>query len=327
MQPLSPQPLVSIIVPSFNQGRFIARTLDSILGQSYRPLEVVVVDGASRDDTVAVLKDYAARFPELRWQSEPDKGVADAVNKGLALARGEVLAIQSSDDIYYADAVAKAVAALRDHPECGMAYGDSDNIDVEDRLLSRYRVPEFSWEAFFGMALCLPQSSIFFRAELARQIGGWNAKYFACDIDYWLRLLLRAPAVKLPGVLSAWRVYLEQRTQHRNKQKIWDGHWQMIEDCAELKQASPRLQRLARASRHALALRYHPSGDLMQIRWHALCAFVLHPGFWRYWRLQELKKLLPGFGLARNVWRRLRPYQPPAPGPRIVPGGPAPISP
>src|SRR4029078_10041925 len=99
LPPLSERPLVSIIVPSFNQGRFIRTTIDSILEQSYRPLEAIVVDGGSNDDTVDVLKSYGD-LPELRWTSEPDTGVADAVNKGFARARGEVIGIQSSDDWY-----------------------------------------------------------------------------------------------------------------------------------------------------------------------------------------------------------------------------------
>ena len=93
------QPLVSVIVPSYNQARFIRETLDSILGQDYRPLEVIVFDGASKDETVDVLGSYGDR-PELRWWSEPDRGVVDAVNKGLAKANGEILAIQSSDDCF-----------------------------------------------------------------------------------------------------------------------------------------------------------------------------------------------------------------------------------
>src|ERR1051325_691202 len=96
------KPLLSIIVPSYNQGRFIRRTLDSILSQGYRPIEVIVVDGASKDETVEVLESIDAA--ELRWISEKDRGPADAVNKGLAMAQGELIGIQSADDVYYRDA-------------------------------------------------------------------------------------------------------------------------------------------------------------------------------------------------------------------------------
>ena len=100
--------LVTIIVPSFNQGRFIKETLHSILAQDYRPIEVLVIDGASSDLTIEVLESYAG-VPELKWWSEPDNGVVDAVNKGLARARGEIVAIQSSDDLYLPGAISAAV--------------------------------------------------------------------------------------------------------------------------------------------------------------------------------------------------------------------------
>src|SRR5438046_444877 len=93
--------LLSVVVPSFNHNRFIGRTLDSILNQSYRPLEIIVCDGASTDGTVETLRRYAALHPEISWLSEPDSGPADAVNKGLARIKGEIAAIQNSDDIYY----------------------------------------------------------------------------------------------------------------------------------------------------------------------------------------------------------------------------------
>ena len=99
MNALPEHPLISVIVPSFNQGAFIRKTIESALQQDYRPIEVVVMDGASTDNTVDILKSFGD-IPELRWVSEPDQGVVDAVNKGLRLARGEIAAIQSSDDFY-----------------------------------------------------------------------------------------------------------------------------------------------------------------------------------------------------------------------------------
>ena len=89
LDPLPAQPLVSVVVPSFNQGRYIRTTIDSILQQSYRPLEIEVVDGGSRDETVEVLRSYGD-IPELRWTSEPDRGVA-VLDLELMNQRGEVV--------------------------------------------------------------------------------------------------------------------------------------------------------------------------------------------------------------------------------------------
>ena len=298
---------LSVIVPSFNQGRFIARTLDSILAQDVPPLEVIVIDGASTDETVGVLRAYAARDPRLRWLSEPDGGPADAVNKGLGLARGEIAAIQSSDDIYYPGAFAAVARAFDADPECGFVIGNYRGITADDQPIYTSKLPAFSWEAYFGLALCIPQSSIFFRMSVARAAGGWNAKYYSCDLDFWLRLLLRTNARRIDDVLSGWRIYGGQRTFSGQQRKIWDGYWQMITDCAELKTAPPRVRRLARASRHILALQHHPTCDRWAVRRHALLAMLQHPTFWRYQEPENLRRLVPGYGRARVMYRRLRP--------------------
>ena len=105
------QPLVSIIVPSYNQGRFIRRTLESIFTQDYQPLQVIVVDGASTDETVDVLRSFDGT-PGFEWVSEPDSGVVEAVNKGFARARGVIGGIQSSDDFYLPGAIGAGVLML-----------------------------------------------------------------------------------------------------------------------------------------------------------------------------------------------------------------------
>src|SRR6185436_19107774 len=111
--------LISVVIPSYNQGRYIRETIDSTLAQDYRPIEVLVMDGASKDETVDVLQSYDA--PELQWISEPDRGVVDAVNKGLARARGEIIAIQSSDDVYVPGAFSAVAQAM---PGFELVFGD-----------------------------------------------------------------------------------------------------------------------------------------------------------------------------------------------------------
>lgn len=298
--------LLTIIVPSFNQGRFIARTLDSIFSQDYRPLEVVVVDGASTDKTVEVLREYAGKHPELRWLSERDNGPADAVNKGLALARGDIAAIQSSDDIYYPGALSAAMDTFQRNPDCGFVIGHYQGIDLDDRVLYTEHLPEFSWEAYFGLALCIPQSSIFFRMKLAREVGGWNSKYYACDVDYWLRLLLRTRAIRVDRVLSGWRLYPGARTHSGQQRKIWEGYWQMIEDNVELTHAEPRIQRMARASCHIVAMHFHPTGNRWAIRWHMLLGLLQHPTWWRYQKASKLIAFAPGYLTVRRIYRALK---------------------
>lgn len=131
------EPLVSVIIATYNRGPFLERCVRSVLNQTYRNLECLVIDGASKDNSVEVLQRLAAEDPRVRFISEPDKGEVYAVNKGLDMARGEIVAFQASDDYYMPDAFEASVRFLVDHPEyIGMA-ADAQYIDEHGRDLGR----------------------------------------------------------------------------------------------------------------------------------------------------------------------------------------------
>jgi glycosyltransferase involved in cell wall biosynthesis len=142
---LPANPLVSIVVATYNRGPFLERCLRSILDQTYGNIECIVVDGASKDESIEILKRLAARDPRLKFISEPDEGEVYAVNKGLDLATGDIVGFQASDDLYVPDAVAAAVDFLRSHPESIGVSGDALYVDEKGRSLGRgvitYRGP------------------------------------------------------------------------------------------------------------------------------------------------------------------------------------------
>ena len=112
------QPLVSVVTPSFNQAAFIEETIQSVLKQDYPHIEHIVVDGGSTDGTVDILQ----RYPHLRWISEPDCGQSDALNKGFAMARGEILGWLNSDDTYNAGGVSTGLHCEVSHPVLALVY-------------------------------------------------------------------------------------------------------------------------------------------------------------------------------------------------------------
>ncbi|MBU1986032.1 MAG: glycosyltransferase, partial [Proteobacteria bacterium] len=114
-------PLVSIITIVFNGESSIRQTIDSVLRQSYDPIEYIVIDGGSRDGTVSIIREYDAKI--AYWQSEPDKGISDAFNKGIRAARGEIIGLVNAGDWYEVDTVKRVVENFLAEPEVGVICG------------------------------------------------------------------------------------------------------------------------------------------------------------------------------------------------------------
>jgi glycosyltransferase involved in cell wall biosynthesis len=203
-------PLVTIVTPSYNQGQYLRRTIDSVLNQTYPHIEYLVIDGGSTDNSLDILRSYGNRF---QWVSEPDKGQTDAINKGFARARGEIRAYLNSDDVLAPDAVAKAVAYLQDHPDCDVIYGKGAYIDKEDRVTGMYNTRKYSFEEL--MAYCIIcQPAAFWRSRIARTVGPLDATLsYAMDYEYWLRIDRAGGRIEyLPEMLAYSRLYAETKT-------------------------------------------------------------------------------------------------------------------
>jgi glycosyltransferase involved in cell wall biosynthesis len=288
---LHDQPLVTVIVPSFNQGRFIGETIASTLAQGYRPLEVLVMDGGSTDETLGVLARFSGA-PELVVLSEPDEGVVDAVNMGLRKAGGQILAIQSSDDVYLPGAIAAAVAALHAHPEAGMVFGDVEHIDEQSRVTGRDILPPFSLAEYLGRLTYVPQPSAFFRAAAARSVGGWRSEVsYAADADYWTRIALRYPVVKIDQVLAQYRYHPGQRDKHADRiLRDWE---RMIAVLPSDSPMSPELARFARMGVHLARYRYTPEANWSARTRHLYAAALSNPGAIAHPAFPK-RELLPG---------------------------------
>jgi glycosyltransferase involved in cell wall biosynthesis len=203
-------PLVSIVTPSYNQGRFIRRTIESVLSQSYPFIEYVVVDGRSTDETVDILKSYGSR---LKWISEEDRGQTHAINKGMDMVSGEIRAYLNSDDVLVPDAVAKAVRYFDQYPLCDMIYGRAHYIDVNDSVMGDYNTKPYSAaELINDCMICQPAT--FWRREIASIVGQFNEKLdYVMDYEYWLRMMNAGASIHhYPEILACSRLYPETKT-------------------------------------------------------------------------------------------------------------------
>ena len=200
------QPLVSIIMPSFNQDRFIAEAIESVLNQNYPHLECIVIDGGSSDGTTDILRRYGDC---LRWISESDRGQSHALNKGWRMAQGEILGWLNSDDTYRPDAIQAVVKVFQIHPEVGGIYGDCDYISPTGEFLEKYETGLFDYDTFFRTSRSpIPQPSMFIRRSVYEQIGPVNESLrLVMDWEYWLRTGMKYPILYLPQTLATFRVH------------------------------------------------------------------------------------------------------------------------
>ena len=200
------KPLVSIVTPSYNQADYLEETVLSVLEQDYQNLEYIIVDGGSTDDSLEIIQKYAERLEW--WVSEPDRGQTDAINKGFAKAKGEILAWLNSDDTYLSGAVSEAVAYLQDHPEVGMVYGDANLIDEESQVIGKFPARQTDYQRLMRGHVHIPQQATFFRSELWKTVGPLDPTFFfAMDYDLWVRLSQQAPLKYHPQVWANFRLH------------------------------------------------------------------------------------------------------------------------
>jgi glycosyltransferase involved in cell wall biosynthesis len=222
-----PAPMITIVTPSFQQGRFLERTIYSVVSQRYPRLEYVVQDGGSSDETVDVLR----RFDPFltRWVSEPDGGQTDAINRGFVGTSGEVMAWVNSDDLLLPGCLAYVSRFLAGHPDIDVVYGHRLMIDEDDRWIGSWITPQHDDRAL-TLADFVPQETLFWRRRIWDAVGGRVDPSFQYALDWDLLLRFRdagARMVRLPRFLGAFRVHDQQKTTA--------FHMLGLDECARLR--------------------------------------------------------------------------------------------
>lgn len=210
---MTSKPLVSIITPSFNQGEFIEETILSVLNQTYKNIEYIIIDGGSTDNSMEVINKYRDRIDII--VHEKDKGQTDAINKGFKLANGELVGWINSDDILYADCVEKIVELYEERPRSTIYYGSKSNFINEKGEITKSKTLNIPGKSYLlNQNYSIIQQGSFYLRTAVKNCNYLNDTLNYCmDLDLWLKLLdngvIHSYKIK---PLSAFRVWGETKT-------------------------------------------------------------------------------------------------------------------
>jgi len=203
---------LTIITPSFNQGRYIEQTICSVLAQDHQNVEHIIIDGGSTDSTIDVLE----RYPHLQWISEKDRGQADALNKGLTRATGDIIGWINSDDFYESNILGSVVEHFQD-PDVMWVIGNLTYQFEESNERFPGRSPVVTFDRLVNDPDIVRQPSTFFRKAFLEQAGGWNPAFFmVMDFDLWMRLSKLSSPRMVSENWAYFRLHAFQKTSSAN---------------------------------------------------------------------------------------------------------------
>lgn len=270
--------LVSIVTPSFNQASFLEQAMRSVFEQDYADIEYIVVDGGSMDGSAGIIEKYANRL--AFWVSEKDAGQAEAINKGMKRAKGDILAWLNSDDYYLPRALSSAVRAFEQNPQAVMVYGDMLAVDGHGKTLNLMKYRPLTIEALLCFQI-IGQPAVFMKRSAFEQAGGLDLRFhFMLDHQLWIRLAQQGQLVHVPQIWAAARYHAAAKNR---AQAVEFGReaFQILEWAETEPSLSPVLKRLGnrpRASACRVDARYLLDGGQARSSLKAWSrAFLLHP--------------------------------------------------
>jgi glycosyltransferase involved in cell wall biosynthesis len=201
---------ITVITVCLNCCKFIAQAIESVQAQSYDVVEHVIIDGGSTDATLDIVRKYALRSAQLHWISEPDRGIAHAMNKGVALASGEIIGFLHADDLFpHGDVLANVVAVFDGHPMATWATGGLRIVDGKGSLLKEIAPRRYSFRRLLRNNIIMHPST-FIRRQALVEAGVFDERYhYAMDYHLWLRLAEQSEPLIIDSALACWRAHVD----------------------------------------------------------------------------------------------------------------------
>jgi len=244
---MASSPLISIVIPSYNQGAFLEECLRSVLDQSHPRKEIIVIDGGSTDSSRDILGKYERRLDF--WVSEPDRGQAHAVNKGWARAKGDVLGWLNSDDRLEGGALEAVAAAYASNPGAALLYGDVQEIDQAGRVIGKKTLAGYGLTSLL-LGKNMGQPGVFIPRPTYEAVGGLVEElHFALDFEYFLRIWSAFPAggAYVPQTVASSRVWEESKTLNRGE-RFGEEYRGTLENYFSRGDLSPEIRALRKQS-------------------------------------------------------------------------------
>lgn len=205
-------PKLSVVIPSYNQGHFIERTIKSIVDQGYPNLELILMDGGSTDETMSIVERYRNHFAHI--QSAKDGGQSAAIADGFARATGDYISWLNSDDTYSPGALLSVGRSLAARPNVEFIYGNMNLIDADDNVIAHKRSVDFVLGVMKYAFLTVPQMSAFWRRSLYQRVGGVDPSLrFCMDYDLFVRMAQQSAPVRIGVDIGNFRLHGESKTR------------------------------------------------------------------------------------------------------------------
>ena len=278
-------PIVSVIIPTYNRAGLIQEALESVLRQTFKDYEIIVVDDGSTDNTPEVLKPYRHR---IRYVHQENQGISAARNWGILLSRGAYIAFLDSDDLWYPEKLEKQIAYLEAHPKVGLLYGQilcRTDSGIE-KVLPRRVVTSF--QELLRESNTIPTSVVVARKKCFESVGLFNASFpVAEDFELWLRVARHFQIDYLRGIVAEYRMHGSNTTQ--NLEKVYRGYLKVFDKVLSVYQGELEDRGLVRLLKNRVTLfRYLLGTQLLKSRRPQEAIGLIAKALFSNWRLGSL---------------------------------------